>query len=40
MFDNGDTIAQAIQAGKAITVTDGSHKDQHGTTAFVIEGED
>ena len=39
MTDNGHHIAKAILLGKAITVSDGSYKDDYGTAAFVLEGE-
>ncbi len=36
--DNGAAIAQALIQGTAIAVSDGSFKNQQGTSAFVIEG--
>jgi hypothetical protein len=36
--DNGLTIAEALQAGNAIAVSDGSFKESQSTAAFVIEG--
>ena len=38
--DNGITIAEAIKAHQAVTVTDASLKDCFGTAALVIEGRD
>ena len=38
--DNGDRVAQAIRAGTAIAISDGSFKDRFGTAAIVIEAED
>jgi hypothetical protein len=37
-IDNGQIVAKALKNGDAITVSDGSYKDQHGTAAWVIEG--
>jgi hypothetical protein len=36
--DNGLAIARALIAGTAIAVSDGSFKDNQGTSAFIIEG--
>jgi hypothetical protein len=36
--DNGTEIADALQEGTAVAVSDGSYKDAQGTSAFVIEG--
>ncbi len=36
--DNGAAIAQALIQGTAIAVSDGSFKNQQGTSAFVIDG--
>jgi hypothetical protein len=38
--DNGLHVARAIQAGTAIALSDGSFKDQLGTSALIIEAED
>ena len=38
--DNGLRIAQALQNGTAIAVSDGSFKDGFGTSAIIIEGSD
>ena len=37
--DNGDTIAEAIRQGTAVALSDGSYKDQRGTSAWVIEAD-
>ncbi len=36
--NDGSVIAQAIQQGEAIAVSDGSFQDQFGTASWVIEG--
>jgi hypothetical protein len=36
--DNGFAIATALLQGTAIAVSDGSFKDNQGTSAFIIEG--
>ena len=38
--DNGEILAAAIAGHYAIAVSDGSHKDKFGTSAFVLEGKD
>ncbi len=35
--DNGEMVAEAIWWGKAIVVTDGSYKNEHGPLAFGVE---
>jgi hypothetical protein len=37
--DNGLTIARALRAGTAVALSDGSYKDQFGTSAMIIEAE-
>ena len=36
--DEGFTVASAIKAGTAYAVSDGSYKDQRGTSAFLLQG--
>ena len=38
--DNGAHVARAIRAGTAIALSDGSFKDQFGTSAIIIEAKD
>jgi hypothetical protein len=38
MPNNGESLAQAILAGTAVSVSDASYKDLFGTAAMVIEG--
>ena len=38
MTDNGEAIAQALQEGTCVAVSDGSFKNSHGTAAWVLEG--
>jgi hypothetical protein len=38
MQDEGSILAQAIQEGEAIAISDGSFHDQYGTAAWVLEG--
>jgi len=38
--NNGETIAEALRLGTAIAVSDGSYKDEFGTSALVLEGAD
>ncbi len=40
MSYNGETVAWFIQLGRAIVVTHGSLKEQYGTSAYIIKGED
>jgi hypothetical protein len=40
MTDKGAMIAPAISQGTAIAVSDGSYKDEFGTSAIVLEGKD
>ncbi len=40
LTDDGSTIAQAIQDGDAIAISDGSFHEQFGTASWVIEGTD
>jgi hypothetical protein len=37
--DEGSAIAEAIQEGRCVSVSDGSLKDQYGTSAWAIEAE-
>jgi hypothetical protein len=39
-LDEGASVASAIAAGTAYAVSDGSFKQQRGTSAFVLEGSD
>ncbi len=39
MLHNGKTIAQTIWVGMAITIMNGSDKNQYGTAVFAIERE-
>jgi hypothetical protein len=36
--DDGAIIARVILDGKALAVSDGSYKDMHGTSAFILSG--
>jgi hypothetical protein len=38
MQDDGSILAQAIQEGEAIAISDRSFHDQYGTAAWVLEG--
>jgi hypothetical protein len=37
--DDGSAIAAAIREGRCVSVSDGSFKDQYGTSAWAIEAE-
>ncbi len=37
---NGETIADSIRRGRAIAVTNGSFKEDLGTAAYVVKGDD
>jgi hypothetical protein len=37
--DNGQNLAKALRQGMAYGVSDGSYKDDRGTSAFLLEGE-
>jgi hypothetical protein len=37
--DGGTMLADAIRQGQAVAVSDGSYKDEFGTAAYVLEGE-
>ena len=39
VVDGGKTLAEAIHNGVAITICDGSFKDEFGMAAYVLEGE-
>jgi hypothetical protein len=38
-MDEGSAIAEAIREGRCVSVSDGSLKDQYGTSAWAIEAE-
>ena len=38
-MEGGTTIAEAIHKGSAIAVSDGSYKNQFGTSAYVLESD-